>query len=58
MAFLLCSDGLTECVEDTSIAHIVARTDLASQECVDQLLLNALDAGADDNVTAVLVRAS
>jgi protein phosphatase len=57
MGFLLCSDGLTECVDDASIARTVARTDLATQECVDQLLLDTLDAGADDNVTAVLVRA-
>jgi serine/threonine protein phosphatase PrpC len=56
MVFLLCSDGLTEGVSDESIAQTVARTDLASQECVDQLLLSALDCGGDDNVTAVIVR--
>ncbi len=58
MTFLLCSDGLTENVDDASIARTVARTDLAAQECADQLLLSALDAGGDDNVTVVLVRAS
>ena len=58
MAFLLCSDGLTESVSDTSIAGTVARTDLASQECVDQLLLTALDGGGDDNITVIIVRAS
>jgi protein phosphatase len=57
MGFLLCSDGLTECVSEASIGSIVARSDLASQECVDHLLLSALDGGGDDNVTAVLVRA-
>jgi PPM family protein phosphatase len=56
--FVLCSDGLTESIDDASIAGIVARTDLASQECVDQLLLNALDGGGDDNITAVIVRYS
>jgi serine/threonine protein phosphatase PrpC len=56
MNFLLCSDGLTECVNDASIAQVVARSDLASQECVDQLLLSALDGGGDDNITAILVR--
>lgn len=56
MAFLLCSDGLTEEVSDEVIAHTVARTDLAAQECVDHLLLHALDNGGDDNVTVVLVR--
>ncbi len=56
MTFLLCSDGLTEDVDDSSIARTVARTDLAAQECADHLLLNALDGGGDDNVTVVLVR--
>ena len=54
--FLLCTDGLTEAVDDTAIARLVARTDLPAQECVDQLLLSALDRGGDDNVTALIVR--
>jgi len=58
MTFLLCSDGLTECVDDDAIARTVARNDLAAQECADQLLLNALDGGGDDNITVVLVRYS
>jgi protein phosphatase len=57
MRFLLCSDGLTEEVADPAIARIVARNDLAAQECVDHLLLAALDGGGSDNVTCVLVRA-
>ena len=57
MGFLLCSDGLTEDVNDTSIARMVARTDLAAQECVDQLLLSALDSGGNDNITVIIVRA-
>ncbi len=57
MGFLLCSDGLTEGVNDASIARTVARLDLATQECVDQLLLSALDSGGDDNVTVIIVRA-
>lgn len=58
MSFLLCSDGLTECVDDAAIARTVARNDLAAQECADQLLLDALDGGGDDNITVVLVRCS
>ena len=58
MTFLLCSDGLTECVDDASIARTVARADLAAQECADHLLLDALDGGGDDNITVVLVRCS
>lgn len=54
--FLLCSDGLTDDVDDASIARMVARTDLAAQECVDQLLLSALDHGGDDNITVLIVR--
>ncbi|NII10293.1 protein phosphatase 2C domain-containing protein [Oleiagrimonas sp. C23AA] len=56
MRFMLCTDGLTECLSDSQIAAIVGRNDLSAQECVDQLLLKALDAGAPDNVTVVLLR--
>jgi PPM family protein phosphatase len=58
MGFLLCSDGLTEDVNDDAIGRLVARTDLAAQECVDQLLLNALEGGGNDNITAILARIS
>lgn len=58
MGFLLCSDGLTEGVSDVMIARLAARTDLAAQECVDQLLLGALDGGGTDNITAILTRIS
>jgi protein phosphatase len=56
MQFLLCSDGLSEELSDTRIAAVLARTDLAAQECVDHLLLAALDAGGRDNISVVLVR--
>ena len=56
MQFLLCSDGLTEELDDARIAAIVSRTELTAQECVDHLVLAALDAGGRDNITAVLVR--
>ncbi|HET7592190.1 MAG TPA: protein phosphatase 2C domain-containing protein [Rhodanobacteraceae bacterium] len=56
MQFLLCTDGLTEELDDTRIAAVLSRTDLAAQECVDHLLLEALDAGGRDNITVVLVR--
>lgn len=54
--FLLCSDGLSEELSDTRIAAVLARTDLAAQECVDHLLLAALGAGGHDNISIVLVR--
>ncbi|MGH8192062.1 MAG: PP2C family protein-serine/threonine phosphatase [Rhodanobacteraceae bacterium] len=56
MQFLLCSDGLTEELDDARIAEVLARSDLAAQECVDHLLLAALDSAGRDNITIVLVR--
>jgi PPM family protein phosphatase len=56
MQLLLCSDGLTEEVTDASIAAILARSELSAQECVDHLVLAALDQGGADNVTVILVR--
>ncbi|MGN6481880.1 PP2C family protein-serine/threonine phosphatase [Luteibacter sp.] len=54
---LLCTDGLTDEVADERIAQIVARTDIAAQECVDHLVLEALAGTGRDNITAILVRA-
>jgi protein phosphatase len=56
MQLLLCSDGLTEEVDDRSIARVLAHHDCSAQECVDTLVAAALDGGGSDNVTVVLVR--
>jgi protein phosphatase len=56
MQLLLCSDGLTEEVDDRGIAETLAYLDCSAQECVDALIASALDGGGSDNVTAVLVR--
>lgn len=56
MQFLLCTDGLSEAVDEKRIATTLVRTDLAAQECVEHLVLAALDAGGHDNVTVLLVR--
>ena len=53
---LLCSDGLTEDVEDARIAEVLALRDVTAQECVDTLVAAALDGGGSDNITVVLVR--
>jgi PPM family protein phosphatase len=53
---LLCSDGLTEEVDDAAIAGLLAQTELSAQECVDHLISTALDGGGSDNVTVVLLR--
>ena len=56
MQLLLCSDGLTEEVDDRSIAQVLEQDDCSAQECVDRLIAAALDGGGSDNVTVVLVR--
>ncbi|WP_394280077.1 PP2C family protein-serine/threonine phosphatase [Microbacterium sp.] len=52
--WLICSDGLCGVVEDTATAKVL-RQDLAPGRTADLLLKHALDAGAPDNVTIVLV---
>ncbi|MGY0618816.1 PP2C family protein-serine/threonine phosphatase [Lysobacter sp. A378] len=56
MQLLLCSDGLTEEVDDQQIARVLAHADCSAQECVDTLVAAALDGGGSDNITAILVR--
>ncbi|MCL6618550.1 PP2C family protein-serine/threonine phosphatase [Thermomonas hydrothermalis] len=56
MQLLLCSDGLTEEVEDAHIARVLARQDHSAQECVDGLVAAALDGGGSDNITVLLIR--
>ncbi|MEO6104055.1 MAG: PP2C family serine/threonine-protein phosphatase [Pseudoxanthomonas sp.] len=56
MQLLLCSDGLTEEVDDQGIAGTLRHNDCSAQECVDTLIAAALDGGGSDNVTAILVR--
>ena len=53
---LLCSDGLTEEVDDGKIADVLACDDCSAQECVDSLVAAALDGGGSDNVTVLLLR--
>jgi protein phosphatase len=54
-AMLLCSDGLTEEVDDATINEILGKG-LGAQETVDQLILAALDHGGSDNITVLLVK--
>jgi serine/threonine protein phosphatase PrpC len=53
--YLLCSDGLTECVTDDAIAATLAEPDPAT--VVQRLIEQTLAAGAPDNVTVVVVAA-
>lgn len=56
MRLLLCTDGLTEVLDDARLAAVTARTDLGAQECIDHLVLDALEKTARDNLTAILLR--
>ena len=49
---LLCSDGLTNMVEDDEISFIVRENDVES--AVGKLITRANDEGGVDNITAVL----
>lgn len=52
---LLCSDGLTEEVDDRQIAALFA-CDYAPQETTDHLIHAALRAGGSDNITVVVLK--
>lgn len=55
--FLLCSDGLTDMLDDNSIGEILSR-EIGLQEKVRYLIGAALKAGGKDNVTVFLLEAS
>jgi protein phosphatase len=52
--FLLCSDGVTDPLDDPDLARICAETDYPA--LAEALVREALAAGGEDNVTAVTVR--
>lgn len=52
---LLCTDGLTELVEDELIARVLRETDSAQSAC-DTLTDIALASGGTDNITILLAR--
>jgi protein phosphatase len=52
---LLCTDGLTDMVEDTAIAEVLRGAGTAAEAC-HTLVDLALDNGGKDNVTVVLAR--
>ena len=51
--FLLCSDGLTDMVDDTLIEEVLSSTMLLPQK-VEKLIELANSAGGYDNITVVL----
>jgi protein phosphatase len=54
--WLLCSDGLTEMLDDFEIARIVAEPIATLQQIADELVRRANDAGGVDNVSVILAR--
>ena len=52
---LLCSDGLTDMVDDATIEAALQKIE-SSQEACEKLLDLALNAGGNDNITIVLAR--
>lgn len=52
--YLLCSDGLTDCVSDAQIAHVLEQHSDVGQ-CVDELIKLANDHGGPDNVSVVVL---
>ena len=55
--FILCSDGLTDMVEDTTIRRIF-QSAIPAEKKVDQFIELALSGGGKDNITVVLIEIS
>lgn len=55
-ALVLCSDGLTDVVQDDEIRQIA--TSLAPEEAVEELIGFANDRGGPDNISVIVVRAN
>lgn len=54
--FLLCSDGLTDCVRNNDIESILKQGG-SDQQITDNLIEAALEGGGNDNITVVVVSA-
>jgi protein phosphatase len=50
---LLCSDGLTDCVDDDAIRRVLIECDESAEAC-RRLIDLALDGGGRDNITAIV----
>jgi serine/threonine protein phosphatase PrpC len=54
---LLCSDGMSRYVKDSSMVEVIGRNADLDQSC-EELIQLAKSAGSDDNITGLLVRAA
>lgn len=52
--YLLCSDGLTDCVSDAQIEYVLEQQGDVDQ-CIDELIKQANDHGGADNISVVLL---
>ncbi|MFK8013437.1 MAG: PP2C family serine/threonine-protein phosphatase [Marinicellaceae bacterium] len=52
--FLLCSDGLTEEVDDSKLEEIISN-EFNPQEISDQMTIQALKSGGSDNITVIIL---
>jgi PPM family protein phosphatase len=55
--YLMCSDGLSDMIDDPGIAHLMQASD-ALDDCGRALIDAANDAGGKDNISVILIRAS
>jgi PPM family protein phosphatase len=55
--FLLCSDGLTDMLDDNDIARLLAQTSLHVGQIAQQLVDAANDKGGRDNISVAIIRA-
>jgi serine/threonine protein phosphatase PrpC len=55
--YLMCSDGLSDMIDDAAIAQLL-QTYAALPECGQALIDAANDAGGKDNISVILARAS
>lgn len=54
-SYLLCSDGLTDMLDDGQIRAIMQRSETA-QACADDLIAAALEHGGRDNITVIICK--
>ncbi len=52
---LLCTDGLTNMVEDDEIRHMIAKYAKAPQEAVQKLVKKANENGGKDNISIIII---
>lgn len=53
--FILCSDGLTDCVEDKEIQGVLAKESSLQEKC-QELIVLANTKGGQDNITILLIK--